>query len=212
MIALAYVIVIAHRKGGTGKSTTACNLLAELSKKFPTTLIDADTQQHLSKFNAKRDKPVASVRVTNVKELREFLQNDKGLTIIDLGGYDSDFSRGVLAYADMVITPLNDSSFEQDGLMDFTRVLKQIVAKSGREDIKPFILTNRVHYNDKSTQKAYKKFAEGTKLYQVFDTIIADRKVYKGILASGKSVVEIEPKSKASLEMQSLVQEIINKG
>ena len=207
---LPYVLVMAHRKGGTGKSTIACNILAEFSKKVKTTLIDADSQQHTFKFNSKRKNPAPVANIKNVKELVEFLQQDDGLTIIDLGGYDSEFARAVLAYSDMVITPLSDSEFELDGLVDFTSVLNNVITKSKREDIKPFILTNSVHFNDKSTQKAFKTYAKNN-MYEVFDTVIANRKIYKNILSKGKSVSEIEPFGKAAKEIDSLIDEIIEK-
>lgn len=205
-----YVLVVAHRKGGTGKSTTSCNLAVELSKKMKTTLIDADSQKHLEKFNSKRDNPIPTKSIATVKDLREFLKNDDGLTLIDLGGYDSDFARGVLAYADMIITPLSDSDFELDGLVDFTRVLTSIISKSGRDDIKPFILANNIHHSDKSTHAAFTRYSENN-IYEVFDTVVPNRKLYKGILSKGKSVCELEPFSKASKDIESLVNEIIKR-
>ena len=207
---LPYVIVLAHRKGGTGKSTIACNLLAEFSKRYKTTMIDADSQQHLMKFNSNRDDPITVQEVSTIKELRDFLIQDDGLTMIDLGGYDSDFARGVLAFADMIITPLNDSDFELDGLVDFTKVLSKVIKKSGRVDIKPFILANKVHYKDKATQQSFKKYAKKN-IYEVFETIIPDRKLHKRILSNGKSVCELEPFSKSSKDIEKLINEIIQK-
>ena len=80
-----------------------------------------------------------------------------------------------------------------------------------RSDIKPFILVNRVHPLDKSTLRELKEYSKRS-LYDVFDTVVFDRKIHKRMLGEGKNVVELEQFSKASIEIQSLVAEIIEKG
>ena len=105
---LPYVIVIGHQKGGTGKSSISFNISVELAKQFPTTIVDLDSLNHSSKFNSRRDEPMKSVEIKTSDDLKKFLQGDDGLTVIDLGGYDSDLSRTALLLADMVITPMNE--------------------------------------------------------------------------------------------------------
>ena len=51
-----YTIVIAHQKGGVGKSTIATNLAVELAKKIQISVIDLDTQKSTSYFNSLRKK------------------------------------------------------------------------------------------------------------------------------------------------------------
>ena len=205
---LPYVIAIGHQKGGTGKSSVGMNIAVELSKLYDTTLIDLDSLAHATKFNSRREVPLKMVSVKSEGELEKFLRADEGLTIVDLGGYDSDLSRAVLLLADMVITPMNDSDNEQDGLFEFEKIIKKTLEVRG--DIKPFILVNRVHHADKSTLRELKGYAEGS-VYEVFDTVIRDNKIHKRMLGTGKNVCELEYFSKASKEILALVQEIIKK-
>ncbi|NOQ32430.1 MAG: AAA family ATPase [Helicobacteraceae bacterium] len=204
-----YVIAIAHKKGGSGKTTVACNLAAELSKEFKTTIIDADSQQHLTKFNNRRETPINLVECKSADELVKFLKSDDGLVVIDLGGYDSDLSRAILTYADLVITPMSNTANDQEGLAEFLPIMKQV--KDIRSDIESYILINRVHFADKGTLKFLKGFCEKSDIFNVFNTVIPSRKQHEQILATGKSVVESEPFSKASLEIQELVKEIKEK-
>lgn len=205
---LPYVVVFAHQKGGSGKSTTCMNVSTELSKMVPTIFIDFDNLQQMTKYNNNREKPINSVVIKNEKELEQFLRNDKGLTIIDLGGYDSDLSRVALLLADMIIIPMSDSDNDIDGFGEFTKVIEKTFKL--RTDSEAFVLINRVHHADKSTHRDLKKFCENS-IFNVFDTIVRENKLHKRMLSTGKNVVEKQFFSKPSKDIQALVQEIIEK-
>jgi len=205
---LPYLIVFAHQKGGSGKSTTCMNVSTELSKIVPTTFIDFDKLQQMTKYNRNREEPINSVVIKDEKELEQFLRNDKGLTVIDLGGYDSDLSRVVLLLADMIIIPMSDSDNDIDGFGEFTEVIEKTFEL--RTDSKAFVLVNRVHHADKSTHRGLTKHVENT-IFNVFDTVVRDNKLHARLLSTGQNVVEKQFFSKPSKEIQALVQEIIEK-
>jgi len=206
---LPYIITVAHKKGGVSKTTTACNIAVELYKKFDTTLIDLDSQKHFTVFNQKRDEPIKQKEIVDNKELKKYVKNDKGLTIIDIGGYDSELSRMAMLLSDLIITPVGDSPFELLGLKEFQKIVNVISERN--EDIKSFVLISRIHHADKQTHKDVKKFLKKKGIFEIFDTVITDRKIHKHILIEGKNVCEIDESSKASKEIRSLVGEIIKK-
>lgn len=183
------VITIAHQKGGVGKSTTTANLAVRLSKDFNITVIDADPQQHTKKFNDKRDQPFKVLSPKTSNDLISMIKENKGLTLIDLGGYDSELGRTALFLSEWVFIPVSDSSYELDGLLTFEEKMSKIVKEN--EDIQCRVLVNRVHHSDKATHKALKSFLEGIKNFEAFETVIPVNKNYKDMLAKGKSITEL---------------------
>jgi len=201
-----YVIVFAHKKGGVGKTSTACNVAVEFHKRnYPLSVIDLDSQKQTTKFNNKRKDPFHIEDINNADQLVKFLKADKGLTIIDLGGYDSDLSRTTLLLADMVIIPLSDSDNELDGLLEFKKIMVDIQARQSGIDCN--VLVTRVHHADNSTHKALKGFVESIDGFNIFDTVLRTRKEYKRMLGTGKSVTE-QTKGSGSIELLKLIDEI----
>lgn len=209
MIELPYVIVFAHQKGGSGKSTTCINVATELSKIYDTTIIDFDSLSQTTKFNNNRDEPIKQEIIKSESELERFLKKDKGLTVIDLGGYDSDLSRASMILADMIVIPMSDSDNDIDGFGEFMRIVEKI--QEVRSDAKTFVLVNRVHHADKSTHRDLKEFAADSS-FEVLDTIVRENKLHKRMIFSGQNVVEKQQFSKPAQEIQALVNEIIQKG
>ena len=162
----------------------------------------------MTKYNNNREEPMNSVVIKDEKELEQFLRNDKGLTIIDSGGYDSDLSRVILLLADMIIIPMSDSDNDIDGFGEFAHLIEKTFEI--RTDSKAFVLINRIHHADKSTHRDLTKYVENT-IINVFDTVVRDNKLHKRLLSTGQNVVEKQFFSKPSKEIQSLVQEIIEK-
>ncbi len=201
-----FVIVLAHKKGGVGKSSIVFNLAVEFHKRnYPLSVIDLDSQKQTTKFNNRRENQFNIEDVSNADQLVEFLKKDKGLTIIDLGGYDSDLSRTTLLLADMVIIPLSDSDNELDGLMEFKKIMADIQARQSGIDCN--VLVTRVHHADSSTHKALKGFVDGIDGFDIFDTVLRTRKEYKRMLGTGKSVTE-QTKGSGSIELLKLIDEI----
>jgi len=185
-----FVIVFAHKKGGVGKTSTACNVAVELHKReYPLSVIDLDSQKQTTKFNNKREKQFKCIdAVSDSKSLISFLKKDTGITLIDLGGYDSNLSRTTLLLADLVIIPLNDSDNELDGLLEFKIIMDEILKV--QSSVKCSILLTRLHHSDTKTHKAISSFVKDLESFNLFNTVLRSRKEYKRMLGTGKSVSE----------------------
>lgn len=196
-----------------GKTSTVCNIATELHKSYKINVIDFDSQKQFEKFNNKRENRLNIKNIKDSKEFISYIKKDKNLTIIDLGGYDSDLSRYVLLFADLVIVPLSDSDNDLDGLIEFKKIMQEI-QEIQETKIKVNVLVNRVHHADKSTHKELKAFIEEIEDFNIFNTIIRNRKEYKRILSSGKSVAE-QTRGSGAIEIKKLIkeiEEIINHG
>lgn len=208
------VITVAHQKGGVGKSTIASNLAAEYFKEYgeALTVIDLDTQRSLTYFNnIRRFNDIAElpiVQVQSADELEALIDANKGVILIDAGGFDSRMNRIAMAYSDLIITPVSDSSFELGGLMIFQEMLADI-----RKDVPGLIATvllNRVHqFAGKSLEDIF-DFVKENAEFSYFETILRDRGEYKRATENGKSVVELASDGKAAREINSLIKEIGN--
>lgn len=203
------IIDIAHTKGGVGKSTIATNLAVEMHAD----LLDLDTQN--SSIGFSRLGPQREIKFIRGQDLKQsdlkFLDAYKGSArknlIIDSGGYDSDIVRLLLINSDLIVTPVAVSQVELMGLQNFDKVIH--AARQVTENINAYVLFNRVTRFQQSDLKLFKQYIlNDITDYKILNTQIGDRKAYKDAFAAGLSVCELNKKSKAADEINSLVSEI----
>ena len=206
------IITIAHQKGGVGKSTIALNLAVELSKKYKLSVIDLDYQKSLTIFNEHRKenslKPLDIYSFNNQNNFVNFLRkNQSEIILIDIGGFDSDLNRTAILAADIIITPVSNSMIEIYGLENFKQIL--IDLKEIDPDIKSFVLLNNI---DPRASKAIIELQEyiqnNSNYFELLQTIIRRRSDFVKSFELGKSVIEINNKSKASKEIKNLIDNI----
>ncbi len=208
---MGLVIVIAHPKGGVGKSTIATNLAVEISKLQKVTAINLDVQKSLTYFNVIRKEtkqPLTLQTTTNFKELQEIVNNNKQTLIIDVGGFDSDLNRAAMLGADIIITPVSDSAIEIVELLSFKNILKEV--HKSRPELKVSVLLNRIHANAKSSLEKLKGFVSENPEFKLLNSVLRDRIEFKKAFEAGLSVNELNPNSKAASEINKLIKEIIN--
>ena len=202
------IISIAHTKGGVGKSTIAWNLATQLENKYNVEIIDLDFQKTLTYTNEFRDKPFKVENFDNLKSLNKYIAKDSNdrVSIIDVGGFDSDINRMSIIMSDIVITPVSDSGTELLGLMRFEKVLDEM-SKAMNEDIKTTVLINDI--NPKKTKlDDLIDYIEENRHFTLFNTILRTRADYGKALDRGLGVVEYDKKSKAAKEFKAFSKEV----
>lgn len=128
----AHIIVLGNEKGGSGKSTTAMHLtVALLREGRSVACIDLDTRQGtLSRYIENRAKLASTgAELPMPQHFRPKLDDVDGLAgligdlrhgvdaiVIDSPGADTPLARYAHTLADTLITPLNDSFIDVDGL------------------------------------------------------------------------------------------------
>lgn len=127
------IIVFGNEKGGTGKSTTAMHVIAVLmEKRFRVAVIDLDPRQKtLSRYIENRANysrrhglglGVPSIQpadrmpgsVAQLDALIVELGEGTDFVVIDCPGHDTELARTAHAYADTLVTPVNDSFVDVD--------------------------------------------------------------------------------------------------
>jgi len=202
------IITIAHQKGGVGKSTIALNLAVELSKKFNLKVIDLDYQKSITIFNETRKekglKPLNIFHIETQKELIDIFKTNKDLILIDSGGFDSDLNRISIVGADLVITPVSNNLIELYGLEAFKKILKDL--QEIEPKIKSTVLLNNIDPKATKSIKELKKYIKSNKEYfNTFDSVLRRRADFSKSFEVGKSVAEMDKKSKASKELKELI-------
>lgn len=144
------IVVLAHDKGGVGKTTTALNL-AEILK--PDIIIDQDTHNNLVILNQLRKEEEQLNVLSNLSKgelINTLSKSAQGqLILVDCGGFDSELNRIAIAASDLTIVPANDDINEVIGLKRFNKTLAQISADMG-EKIIGHVMFNRVHHSRKN--------------------------------------------------------------
>ncbi len=207
------IILICSQKGGTGKSTIASNFAVFLTKKkYDVILVDCDKQATCANWVSDRDEsghspPIKVVqRYDNVKNTLRDLDEKYNYVVVDVAGHDSREMRTALLAANLVIIPTKCSLPDLDTLQELEDIINK--SKDYNENMKVFSVfsmspTNPV-IKELDEARAYMKETG----FNTLQTVIYERKAYRDAIKEGKGVIELPP-NKASLEIESLVKEVL---
>jgi chromosome partitioning protein len=193
-------LVIASQKGGVGKTTLAGHLgvIAEQSKNGPVALIDTDPQASLSSWWNEREAetPIfASVSIAQLAEhLKELERCGVKLAIIDTPPAVTKTIRVVLAVADLVLIPTRPSPHDLRAVASTV----EMVEKAGKPMI--FIINGAAARARITGEAAVALSQYGT----VAPVTIYQRTDFAASMIDGRTVHEIDPKSKSSIEIIEL--------
>jgi chromosome partitioning protein len=202
------IIVVAHTKGGVGKSTIAWNIATALNNTQNVEVIDLDFQKTLTYINEYRDKQLAVKSFDTKKEFEAYIRTDNNqrISIVDVGGFDNDINRMAMVMADVIITPVSDGNTELLGLKRFEKILKEISQAIG-ENLIVNVLLNNINPQKKNLD-GLKEYIKQNELYILFDSILRTRADYEKAIDSGLGIIEYKEESKGAAEMEAFLKEI----
>jgi chromosome partitioning protein len=121
------IISLAGQKGGTGKSTLACNIAGLLSKNHKTALIDIDNQCSSTQWFNRRCTNVKNNKVKLLQSIDKLSAIKKQFDhiIIDLAGKDSKELRHIVKISDVLLLPVQPSIIDVNTLQYMTTITKQ---------------------------------------------------------------------------------------
>lgn len=210
------IVVIAHIKGGTGKTTTATQVALQRQIAHPERkvwLVDADEQQSsLDTISIRGElglKPdLACSAYSSGKQLVSQLNSQAKIwddIIIDCGGRDTETMRVALLGADKLVVPILPRAYDVWSLARLEAVMETVKNCGARFDTYAFI--NR---KDRSAEcREAVKFLEESEVFSLMKSSLSDRMAYAKAGGQGKAISEMKPlDKKAYEEIQALTAEI----
>jgi len=210
------IISVSHQKGGVGKSTLAYNMAVELSKVYPVEVVDLDVQQTLTACNVLRSKfGQDKLTIHSFEENRDFikyLNNDTNekITIVDTGGFDSGLNRVAIYASDFIITPVSTEFLEIIGLEKYKKILKEVSEKVGKE-IKTHVVLNKIHHAQQNFDDIADFINASSNQFELLTSVLRRRSDFSISLGHGFSVSEFDESSDSSIEIRTLINEVLDK-
>lgn len=204
-------IAFLNQKGGVGKTTLAINVAGALAKRgLKVLLVDADPQQSALDWSGVRGEasPFAIVAMAKPIIHKELPAIEGGFdhVIIDSPPSVHQLTRSIIGAADLVIVPVQPSPYDvwaAETLLGLIDEASSVV----NPDLKTAFVINRKISNTAIGRDVAASLHSYGK--PVFSSEICQRVGFAESAAQGKTVVELDPKSPASLEIEALTSEIL---
>jgi chromosome partitioning protein len=199
---MAYVIAVAQRKGGAGKSTIAANLATAFAEEGRrVALLDIDPQHSLQRWDALRGtspkaRPLhfeapSGWRVPGVIDRLR----DQDVVLLDTAPHDDTDARVAVRSADLVLVPLQPSAadlWSMDATLDLAR-------KEGRQVA---LVLNRVPSAGKLREQVTAAIQE--RGLPLLEPALGNRTAFAQAFMAGLGAVEAAPRGSAAAEARAL--------
>ena len=205
------ILVCGGIKGGSGKTTIACNLAAMLAGAGKDVLlVDADEQESATIFTAirKRDQPERPqytsiiLREGNLRSELERMRGKYDDIIIDTGGRDTRAQRAGLSLADVLLLPFNPRSLDIWTIENVEKLLEDI--RTINPQLRAVSFLNRADPIGSDNQDSREILAEVAGI-EFSGITIVNRKAFGRAVSLGLCVTELNnPDRKAASEIAEL--------
>ncbi|MGF1475185.1 MAG: ParA family partition ATPase [Geminicoccaceae bacterium] len=203
------MITVAQQKGGAGKTTVAAQLAVEVARRgWTVACVDIDPQATLSAWHGIRQSAVNGANAIDCEtiggwrldsSLRE-LARDHDVLIVDSPPQAETEARVAVRAADLVVIPCQPSALD----LWASRATLEFVDQERRD---ARLLLNRVPPRGRLLDQAQSAIDEMKT--PLLEARLGNRAAFAQAMQRGLSVVELEPRGKASTELNGLVDEIV---
>lgn len=211
------IILIGSNKGGSGKTTLACNLaVAHARAGKDVCVVDADRQGSAAAWQAEREangyRPAITIvqKYDNIASTLQALAEKYEVIIVDVAGRNSKELLSAATVADILICPSQCSQLDLDTLEELQQQIEK--AKVFNEDLKVYIYHSMASTNNKVIERERADFLAYVKEYPEFTPLNAMgqyRKAYRDVFETGQSVLEADNPS-AKIEIETIYEELFN--
>ena len=200
---MAFVIAVAQRKGGAGKSTIAANLATAYAEQGQrVALIDVDPQHSLARWDELRGRS-AKARPLHfeapsgwrVPGILDRLRRESDVVLLDTAPHDDTDARVAIRSSDLVLVPLQPSAadlWSMDATLDLAK-------KEGR---KVLLVLNRAPASGRLLDSVTAAIRD--RGLPLADATIGNRTAFAQAFMAGLGAVEAAPKGVAAEETRAL--------
>lgn len=203
------IISFVNQKGGVGKSTTAINLAASLKRKnYNLVLVDADPQGSVVQWHAVENNNAFEI-LHHPEPLDRFdikeLAADYDYILIDAPPAIGNIAKSILEVSDLAVVPISPSSLDIWSGWGTLEMIEE--ARQANPDLMVRLLVNRKIPGTRVGRDA----REAIEVFdmEIFQTELCQRVAFIDAMASGVSVMQYAPTSKAAGEIEGLTDEVI---
>ena len=205
------IISVLNQKGGVGKTTITLCLSSFLSKKHKVLVVDADPQKSLTNWFLSNDSRGRFVVISQShKKIHlelEKIKNEYDYIIIDGPPRTTEVVRSCILASNFILIPCTPSVYDIWASQETVDLIKE--ALTFKKDIEHAFVINKKITNTAIGRDAVKILEQLN--VPVLKTHICQRVAFAEAAAQGKTVLDIEKEGKASLEIQTLVKEVLRK-
>jgi chromosome partitioning protein len=207
------ILAVGNIKGGVGKTTLAVNIaISRALAGHDVLLVDGDEQRTAITFTDLRTEQIGSPGYTvvslhgaNLRTQVRQLADKYNDIVIDVGGRDTGSLRAALTVAETLLIPVQPRSFDIWAVDQVADLVKEALEIN---ELRAVAILNAAdaqgHDNEEATRAISE--VEGIEMLKI---LIGRRKAFPNAAATGRSVLEQNPKDvKAVAELNSLINAI----
>lgn len=205
------ILSVLNQKGGVGKTTLAVTIATALARQGRRVLlVDADPQGSALDWSASREEgtalfPVVGMPKNSLHKDLPAMASDYDMVVIDGPPRVNDVARSAILVSDLVMVPVQPSPYDVWAAEEIIKLLDE--ASVFKERLKSVFVINRKIVNTAIGRDVAEALA-GYPL-AVLKSHICQRVGFAESAASGKTVLETDPKGQASREIEALVSELL---
>ena len=210
------IILVGGEKGGSGKSCLAQNLAVYFAstKKASVLIADCDPQRTTSDWIQARTSDPALPSINCIQLYGKIrnellsLKDNYDYLIIDCGGQDNLALRASMSVADHVLIPLRPKRRDLKTVAHMEDILSTCKMVNPKMNAS-FVMTQCPSLPNQANRILEAKEVCQSFGINVLNSITFSRNVYDDSEEDGKSVLELDPQSKASIEIVAIAEEVL---